>query len=411
MKSKVNILIALGLVFVLFGLLFTYYGYDDTWRLWSIRPMDLPFGDTRAILAPVESYKQGFDPMVQNPSDPWRRKLNVPRIWLGIHLLGIDQGYTLHLGIIFVMLFVVGIYLYLPPLSNVQVGLLFSAILSPAVLLCIERGNVDLVMFSLVAIAVVCINRHPVWATVSLLLGLVLKLYPVFGLTVLLRRSKSTVISLATVSFGFAVILTIYTFSDLALIRRNTPLSTAMSYGIDVMWLIVTRNYDPSVKLFGRILSYVTGLAILLYALSALAKDSAVSVDDDGRSLDAFRAGSAVYIGTFLLGSNFDYRLIFLLFTIPQLWRWISHPEAAAARISKLTLLAVYASLWHLVLEQLIENVPYSRYMSVMLEQSFKWIVFGGLAYLLCFSMPQWFRQWDRERRVRGRCETSISAT
>ena len=32
-----------------------------------------------------------------------------------------------------------------------------------------------------------------------------------------------------------------------------------------------------------------------------------------------FLAGSSIYIGTFIIGSNFDYRLIFLIFTIPYI--------------------------------------------------------------------------------------------
>ena len=38
-----------------------------------------------------------------------------------------------------------------------------------------------------------------------------------------------------------------------------------------------------------------------------------------GRSVDLMLVGAAIYVGTFILSSNWDYRLIFLVFCIPFL--------------------------------------------------------------------------------------------
>ncbi len=46
--------------------------------------------------------------------------------------------------------------------------------------------------------------------------------------------------------------------------------------------------------------------------------------------LDAFWAGAGVYVATFCLFHSFDYRLVFLLLTIPQLLRWARRAEPVA---------------------------------------------------------------------------------
>ena len=39
--------------------------------------------------------------------------------------------------------------------------------------------------------------------------------------------------------------------------------------------------------------------------------------------------GGGIYVGSYAVMHNYDYRLLFLLFAIPQLVRWIREPEAA----------------------------------------------------------------------------------
>jgi hypothetical protein len=47
----------------------------------------------------------------------------------------------------------------------------------------------------------------------------------------------------------------------------------------------------------------------------------------------AFLFGSGIYCGTFLLGTNYIYRLMFLLLCIPQLQDWISQKSTDKERI------------------------------------------------------------------------------
>ena len=43
---------------------------------------------------------------------------------------------------------------------------------------------------------------------------------------------------------------------------------------------------------------------------------------EETAELLAFRMGALVYLGTFVAGNSFDYRLVCLLLVIPGLLRW-----------------------------------------------------------------------------------------
>lgn len=45
------------------------------------------------------------------------------------------------------------------------------------------------------------------------------------------------------------------------------------------------------------------------------------------RGLDAFWVGAGIYVGSYAVMHNFDYRLAFLLFAMPQLLRWSGRSE------------------------------------------------------------------------------------
>ena len=60
------------------------------------------------------------------------------------------------------------------------------------------------------------------------------------------------------------------------------------------------------------------------------------------RELDLFWAGAGIYVATFALGRTSDYRLVFLLLTIPQLARW----AWAGRALPIVTLSGILLALW-----------------------------------------------------------------
>ena len=64
-----------------------------------------------------------------------------------------------------------------------------------------------------------------------------------------------------------------------------------------------------------------------------------------GTALNLMLVGASIYVGTFMLSSNFDYRLIFLIFCIPFLQ---TRPFPFARAVIVAVLVAMNETLIHL---------------------------------------------------------------
>jgi hypothetical protein len=234
MRSRARAILCCGVTTLRLASLLGFHGYDATWRLWNITTMTLPFGDLRVVTGGAVSRQQGFDPMVENPGDPWHRRLNHPRIWQSLYAFGLTPDHTILIGFGFKFLFLTGVCLVLPNASWNILIVVMAALLSPAALLGIERCNIDLLMFFIVSLSVLAANRRPVFAGAMVFAGFALKLFPLFAGAVLLRSSRSTWLKLILVLFVAVGLYVILTYSDFALIRAATQDGNVFSYGMDV---------------------------------------------------------------------------------------------------------------------------------------------------------------------------------
>ena len=144
-----------------------------------------------------------------------------------------------------------------------------------------------------------------------------IKLYPIFAFGVFLRRGRRRAVEAALavlVPFTAYVFLTL---DDLELIREKMTRSVFLSWGASVLPM------ELGISGGAETLFVVTGLVICLAASVGLAvlwrKRPSEAPHDGGRRLDAFWIGAGVYLGTFAVGSNFNYKLICLIFIVPQL--------------------------------------------------------------------------------------------
>jgi len=96
--------------------------------------------------------------------------------------------------------------------------------------------------------------------------------------------------------------------------------------------------------------------------------------------------GAGMYIGTFFIGNNWDYRLIFLLFTLPQLSDWATQRNPVTKRIAVFTLIVLFWSLWYLVIRiLLIHTIFLWAYISSLLDETANWALFAALIFSFCF--------------------------
>ena len=400
-KSRRKIVLAVVLsvsIFLLFSKVFASYGGSSCiFRFFAVPVMEPCFADLRTITGGAESKKLGFDPMVKNPGDPWNRVMNYPRIWQTLYFFGIDERDTVPMGILFIILFLCGVCLVLPNAPNLTIFAIILSLLSPSVLLGIERGNTDLLMLFLVALAVFLINKskYSLSAFIVLLAGL-LKLFPIFAAFMFFKTNKKTFLQYSIIICTVFVLYLLITFSDLVLISNGTLKMTSLSYGKDILWMKVAEtspNYSIFLKYFSYIVLVLCGIGglFLIFGKSIGEKLPEIKFEES-ISMDAFRAGSAIYIGTFLLGANFIYRLMFLILLVPQLVIWLKSFSGKMKNLSVLTLLSLFWMLYAPMIAKIFRHLP-SKFVRLYIlpflpfvDEIFAWILFVSLLFFICMD-------------------------
>ena len=279
----------------------TYFGWSETWTMVRVPSMNPIFADMRTVQGGLLSHDDGLNPQVVNPHDPWKRAMNYPSIWLNIgRLLGLDKelNYILFCLIeIIAFLCVCGYLLYKSPSP-----LLLLSIISTASLLAIERGNNDLIIFSLIflfsSISFLKIS------CVLIILSFVLKIYPLFSIgAMVVKRDKwllaLTLIPVALISF--------INYDDYFLTLSGVPAGgLAWNYGLPAIKSLLARMF-PFTNLPFIILLIIIIVLVIIFIF--ILKKYNLQTKSSNLHYTLFLVGSCLYTGTYAFSSSFDYRL------------------------------------------------------------------------------------------------------
>lgn len=382
-RSRIPFLVGLAIgIGVLAGLI-GLFGAARIWGFWQVPAGRVPFLDAEVIAAGAASHAEGFDPLRLNPHDVGQRPMNYPRIWQGLFAWGVGPRDAMRLGFVFAGLFVAGLALALPPLRVRDAGVMLLAVFSPAVLLGIERGNTDLVVFFVVS--AVWATPKTSWRVLGVAVAMVLKLYPLLGAALWVGRERREAVRAWGLLAVLAVAYGAATFEDLRQISQATPRDTWWSFGA---WVAPMRLVpDSATARWGALGIAMAWMTVCLIrrrrgGLGGLALEEV-------RLGDGFRLGAACYLGTFLLGNNFIYRLIFLLPALPQLLAW-SRAESPRRSVAVVALAAALMSLWCLPVEVWLARATDVPTAGFVVVQAANWMLFGALTWLFCATLPDW---------------------
>lgn len=373
----------------LISLLFLLIGYENTWRLWNIPALMPPFFDLRLITGSAESYAAGYDPAYRNPFDPGRRLFNYPRIWYAILALPIRLDDTILIGTLLVIAFFASILLFVKDIDRRSAAVMAAIIFSPAILLGVERANVDLLFFILLALALYIHQRSKIASFLVLMLSVIFKIFPIFSLAYFLEQNEKKSVRWALAGVGIFILYFLRYFKQMLYIFQSTQKGEELSYGTNVVARRLAQQYLGHMDLVSLFFALL-GIVVLLVALLGAFRNRGQLPVKDGNHLMAFRAGAGIYIGTFLLGNNWDYRLIFLLFTLPQLVDWLQERGSLSARVVKLSMITLFLSCWYLMLQKIFVALSVRPYVVFYFDEFFNWLLFAGLAFLFLSTLPGW---------------------
>jgi hypothetical protein len=366
-------------------------GWDATWRSFDVTPLQPHFFDMHVPLDYAACALKGIDPYV--PHSCSVVNFNIPPVWLWLGFVGLDGSSSSWLAIVIIACAAISLVPLFSGRPMFQGLIALIAVLSPSVMMGVERGNPDLLILALVGAASLLYRDHSnvrIFGTVVLIgFGFVLKLFPMFSVALAARLNRRTFLFAVSITVLAAIYL-VAIFEYILLIRSNVPITFILSYGYKAPFLGWDHLRDEAgLKPAGLAetwlpicTSIITLVAAALTAFLCLRARPLFCVVADSVAGTAFLFGSGIYCGTFMLGTNFIYRLMFLLLCVPQLQDWIAEkPDTRrqALRIEPWLLAIVLAVLW-------VNGNANGHSTFLWAPQVFNWLLFFGLATVLIFN-------------------------
>jgi hypothetical protein len=222
------------------------------------------------------------------------------------------------------------------------------------------------------------------------LLMAVAKLYPAVALLAFLPARRRRVAAAAAGALAVFAAYAVVTRDDIATISAVATQGQYNSYGARILLGrlyhgLVGDNWAGSrtvAQALVLLAVVVVGLGLWLALRRRRPAQPGTALRpplDDTAGLLAFRMGALVYLGTFVAGNSFDYRLVCLLLVLPGLLRWpAGDGTERALTLPRATLGVVVLMLWIGALsEQLL-----------LWDELVSWVLAGLLAALLARSVP-----------------------
>ena len=322
---------------LILGIIGFFAIFTDSWQIFFVPTLHPNFADLRSIITNAFCYAE--DPnwtYESQPCDPWGRKFNYPTIWLKVlNNTGlINENFTNSIGFVFFILLLGSLAYWNMRIIKRnyflwQVITLSLIYISPPILLLVERGNTDILIFSTVTF-LCAINKKISSIKINTMIS-ILSIFKIYTLGAIFlqyfyeRNTKKNVFN------TFLVLLTLYFLkNELMYIRNNTGVTYWTSFGISVIPLgiseIFTLNFSPIDSYFLGILITATLLLTVIY-LNRLSSNKFNLFGN----LTNFKIGNefpiflGIIIFSFLMGSSFDYRLIFM---VPILQFFFTQPQS-----------------------------------------------------------------------------------
>lgn len=350
-------------------------------------PQDLGwFLDSYAILAANDALAAGLNPYEPNPFDPLKRPHVYSDWWLALGRMGLTRQDNPVFGAGLVLAFLAVALAGARPRSWAEAIGFAAVMLSPPMLLAVNRANNDLVIFSLIGAPLLCLRASCApWKVALLGAALViatgLKYYPVVAIAALAILVRPVRRGLWLGGATLLVALGVLWSERSGLVRGAFPLPDSVYlFGSPVIW----RELGLSRGVTGALSLSLVGLA----ATWLVRRRLTVGLGDESEAVDgrtwAFAVGALLLGGCFLAGTSFAYRWVFSLWLLPWLW----HAAAGNSRpvVAKITLSLLLLSLWQDGLYCLVLNLWLQRDLPLLdtiwlyFSHTVNWILIALLA-------------------------------
>ncbi len=329
MKNKIIIIsTSTFFTFLIFSLSLNQNLWSKLWLGLSI-PAYIPFSDLIAHINFYDCFISGIDIFTEKCPKflyaPGGLISTHPPIWIQI-----VKFFHLYKNINFNIFVIVSYFIYFCLFFNFfnifksyqSKIFLVIFLLSTTNFILLERYSTDLLIF--IFTSLIIFFRHNIIKLLLIFIGTILKFYPFFLLLIFIKDKRFFLVStLILISF-----LCFFYFDEISSTNKNLiEIAYFTAYGSRTMFKALyffLENHNSilnqgNIDLFKNIfVSLIITYSIILVLLGYFyAKSKSSNILSQVEQL--FLIGSSIYIGTFVFGANADYRLIFLIFTIPYI--------------------------------------------------------------------------------------------
>lgn len=283
------------------------------------------FYDLRVVLESTGCYNKGYDPYFTTNKD-CPHVYNYPFVWIwltNLLKLTIQDVYLIGFGMIFS--FVLSISFLFRKITISNLILLVITLISPPILLLLDRANIDIIIFILLLIACYYLRTgfksiakiH--FSYVLILIATMFKIYPVFILGLIIIdpidiKHKYIVIVYSTVTLS---LYTLFNLNEILVLLGNTPHPSELAFGKNVL---IQEFLSPSKLVYFSFLPFIVMILIVFYKrvfFKQLVSRLQLDTSKEGK---LFFGGVLLFTGTYFFGNNWDYRLVFVIFFFPYLF-------------------------------------------------------------------------------------------
>lgn len=322
--AAVVLVLALSLVHFTVG-----GGWREAWHGVGSSSMSPAFADLRTITHSLDAVRAGFNPYVDTRFDPWGRTFNYPRAWLWLAPLGIGARSTMAIGATMAVLLFAALSLLFRTRRPITWLAAFGFSLAPPVLLGVERGNGDILIFSLLVFGIAIskglgVQARPLVRGALVAALTVLKIFPIAAIAMLIRDRRGLAFAVIAASVALACLWLSLHPGDMAHILGNTPQSVFNAFGaLPLVQAAATTDMPAGVPV--RSLATVLALVVAIAsAIIALVRPAAIQrllppLESGRIADDVALACLGIHLLAFMSGSSWDYRLIFLIGTVPPM--------------------------------------------------------------------------------------------
>lgn len=353
------------------------FHFPVLWGFWQINHYP-GFMDAAVITAGAESVRHHIDPMYFNPYDAHHRRLNYPRVWQALSVF-LSPDSTPILAFTFWGTFLISLFPILRYSNRVPLLLIIAAVFSPSVILAFERGNCDLLIMALVIGAVYAFEHNRLLSLLLWIAAFMLKLYPLFAGGHLVKNLTRKNIYIAAAVLLLPAVYELQHLQDLLAIRAGTP-DTMYGYGGTCFRLVAA---EAGIKIGdGGLVVYAIFLALPLLGFFVVPTELRDEDRKDVLSTRLFIASAGIFTGTFILGSNQEYRQIGLIACLPYLFAPQSNYKLKL--ITTYSWLSLLITFWNPFLVQYMPNDIASPVSTLLFIQVIKYTTYLSLGFLWC---------------------------